>query len=409
MFRDAAAHVRIVRDVVLAERLFYRQRVRGEVGHIHGELAVARAAVEHFALDRRGDEVQLVLLVRALVQVHPRRFERGALRGVEQPAAQKLRLRRERGGQRNALTARARGKTQPLEVARRLVRVQFRLAADEHARDAFRRRKGGADALRRLPRKGGKARKIHVRIRERSGTDGFGEEFEHAALVHVPALQKGEVAAVDERQVAQLCRKIGRTARPVALFVRRALEVLGRDARRAQLGDGLVQPARAARGVFAEAGQFFRVLRGDRARHEHRALLGEHLFAVRAAQKARKGGDGAVQHRPARAREGALRFEREPVLTENKVLFPLRERAEERRKFGHRRRKIQFYRSALFHVFPPKPAAFPAAGLYCNTNSSFFKEFSPDLFLQSPEFVVYCLHPPYKTTGDTTENKEVFP
>ena len=246
VFRDAAAHVRIVRDLILAERLFEGQRVGGKVGHVDGDLVVAQAAVQHLALDRRGDIRRLFLRVRRRIEVHARRFERRAPHGIEQPAAKLLRLFRQGGGQADPLAAVPRQSAQPFEVAHSLVRVQRRLPADEHARNALRAGEGGADALRRLPSEGGKTRKIHVRLRKVCRAHGGGQQFEHAALVHVPVPEKGEVPAVDARKIPQFCREVRLRA------LRRAFERGGRDLCRAELRDRLVQSARTARGVPAE-------------------------------------------------------------------------------------------------------------------------------------------------------------
>lgn len=57
---------------------------------------------------------------------------------------------------------------------------------------------------------------------------------------------------------------------------------------------------------------------------KHGALLGERLFAPRAAQKAGEGGDGGIERGALGAGDGALRLQSEPVLTEYEVALPPR-------------------------------------------------------------------------------------
>ena len=312
MLGGALFYVRKIRDVVLGKGLFQKDGVVLRVGKEQGHVPVPESRVQNFLFDHRGDKGEFVVRVRRLVDMYGARFERLTPLRAENARADLVRFGWEKGRERFVGALRARLFAVFFEGARRFHGINILPPADEHARDRARAGDRRGDARRRLPRERSKPRKDGVRARNAPLRirHGIGQKRQNAALVEIPARKKTEIFAVDEGDVGKFFGEVAVHA------ARRFFQHFGRNERRAQLGDRLVQPRRSPRGVLAETAEFLRVFRGDRTDDEHRTLFGEHLFLPQRAQKARERGDGRVEGDPLFFRDGALNFEREPVLAE---------------------------------------------------------------------------------------------
>ena len=249
MLEGAFPHVGIIGNMVFGKGARQRHGVGGQVRQKQRHFAVAHPA-RRLGTDGGGDKAHFVLFVGGGKQPHAVCGQRLRVDGIEQAAAQRLRLGDEPRGQGDDLHRVPRPAAAARKVGGGFACVQCLFSADEKGGNAARRRDGGADAFRRLAGEGRKADEPHLRARELRRAHGIRQQREDAAFVYIPFRQKIEIGAVDEGDIGELFAQKG-----IRLLLRR-LEHFGRDQRRAQLGDGLVQRRRAGKG--AEVAQLTR-------------------------------------------------------------------------------------------------------------------------------------------------------
>ena len=257
--------------MVGGKRLFQHEAA-ALVGREDDDVPIARPQ-RNVPPDERADGVRLLRLVMGGKEMDVLR-RNGRLRedlGRKQPATHPLRLHGQGACRHDRLHVPGLF-AHVAEDARRLVGIQRRFPRKEDARDAARMLSCRADALRRLPRKGGKRRKKDVDPLELF-RDRLGQEGEIAALVQQTVLRKkGGVLFREQGKVGELCAQ-----RPLRRLCARA-QLRRVHAGGGKLGERLVHRLRRAR---REAGELpFAPGKNGGDRHDG-ALFGEYAALSR--------------------------------------------------------------------------------------------------------------------------------